>query len=173
MTEQVIPYHDAHDIMPDEECILCAEKHYSYAMQLSKEIGYVAINRQKIIGELVAAQWHIYKYNEELANKIRDIRHFVQERMHHLVEWDSLCVKFDELIAQDKAETLAKTSDASKWAEGLVGNISDLWIKFPKIKELYEQFLGEKNVGGGCSSCRLKRLNRRYREILNREFMLT
>lgn len=170
MTEQVIPVHDEFSIKPDEECILCGEKHYSYAKRLAQEIGYVAVNRQDIIGELVAAQAHTNKYDEELANKIRDIRHLVQERTEILIDWNPICIRFDELIAADKAESLKKFSDMVSWFKSLVGEKPIPPEKVKRLEELFGAFSSERNRGGGCSSCKLKRLNRQYREILGKEF---
>ena len=45
---------------PDRACDICGEKHFSAALTLAEEKGYFAINRQRIIGELVAASWHIF-----------------------------------------------------------------------------------------------------------------
>ena len=164
------PYHDAHDILPDEECIMCGEKHYSYAMELAAEIGYVPVNTQKIIGQLTAAQWHVFKYDEQLANDIRDVRHYVQERTPDLIDWKPICIKLDELIKKDKEASLLKYAEAKGWLNSLIGERNVAEDRMPRLKQLHAEFLSEKNVGGGCSSCRLRRLTRKYKEILGREF---
>jgi hypothetical protein len=158
-------YHDAHDILPDEECILCAEKHYSYAMELAEEIGYVAVNRQKIIGQLTAAQWHIFKYDVKLANDMRDIRHLVQERQHDLIDWKPICIALDALIEKDKAENKKIFESVISWASDLLG-APPPESKISILKNLFEEFSEKKNSGGGCSSCRLKRIKREYRAKL-------
>ena len=166
MTE---PYNDAHDILPDEQCIMCGEKHYSYAMELASEVGYVAVNNQKIIGQLVASQWHVNTYDEKLANDIRDIRHYVQERTPELINWKPICIRLEELVRKDKEESLKKYSDAVSWMKSLVG---EKILDEDKLKYLYDshsKFLSEMG-GGGCSSCKLKRLKGKYRNLLTEKF---
>lgn len=90
-----------HIIKPDEPCIFCAEKHLSTAMMLVKEIGYLAVNRQAIIGELVAFQWHIYQLDFKLAEKARNIRHLIQNRKE-----SEITTQFEELASEiDKMMT--------------------------------------------------------------------
>lgn len=96
-----------HLIRPDEPCLFCAEKHISAAMQLANECGYETPNRQKIIGELVLAQWHVYRTHYPLAEKLRDIRHLVQSREESKIgsSWSDVCTEIDMLIQnqlQDK-----------------------------------------------------------------------
>ena len=89
-----------HLIRPDEPCLFCAEKHIAAAMQLANECGYEAPNRQKIVGELVLAQWHLYRKNYSLAEKLRDIRHLVQSREESKIgtAWTEICMDVDSLI---------------------------------------------------------------------------
>lgn len=89
-----------HLIRPDEPCLFCAEKHLAAAMQLANECGYEAPNRQKIVGELVLAQWHLYRKNYSLAEKLRDIRHLVQSREESKIgtAWTEICMAVDSLI---------------------------------------------------------------------------
>lgn len=87
-------------IRPDEPCILCAEKHLSTAYALAQEFGYVPINRQRIIGELAAAQWHIWKTDEAIAEAIRDIRHAVQERTKE-ISWEQTLMNMDNLATKE------------------------------------------------------------------------
>ena len=87
-----------HSIRPDEPCVLCAEKHLSTAYALSQECGYVPINRQRIIGELAAAQWHSWKTDGALAEMIRDIRHAVQARSSS-IEWVNALQIMDRLAS--------------------------------------------------------------------------
>lgn len=85
--------------LPDEQCDICAEKHFSTAKRLSEEFGYVAINRQDIIGELSAATWHVYRQNIYIAEKIRDLRHKIQARqIPESKEWQDICFDFEELL---------------------------------------------------------------------------
>lgn len=88
-----------YSILPEEQCDMCAEKHFSTAKRLSEEFGYVAINRQDIVGELSAATWHIYRQNISIARKLRDLRHKIQMRQTpELNEWQDICLDFEELL---------------------------------------------------------------------------
>lgn len=82
-------------IYPAEGCELCAEKHLSTAYALAGEAGYVAINRQRIIGELTACALHLYKEHAELAEKVRAIRHLIQQRREAEVDWHPLLTAMD------------------------------------------------------------------------------
>lgn len=95
-----MPLTDAHEILPSEPCIFCAEKHLSYAYHISKEVGYAAPNRQDIIGALVAAQWHIHRDNYPFAVKLRNARHLIQERQESSVQWLPLLVEMDAIVTQ-------------------------------------------------------------------------
>lgn len=89
-----------HLIRPDEPCLFCAEKHLAAAMQLANECGYEVPNRQKIVGELVLAQWHLYRKHYSLAEKLRDIRHLVQSREESKIgtAWTEVCFEIDSLV---------------------------------------------------------------------------
>ena len=82
-------------IYPAEGCELCAEKHLSTAYALAGEAGYVPINRQRIIGELTACALHLYKEHAELAEKVRAIRHLIQNRNETAVDWHPLLTAMD------------------------------------------------------------------------------
>lgn len=89
-------------ITPEAECIFCGEKHFSTAMALAHELGYVAVNRQSIIGELVLAQWHIWRKDFQLAESLRDLRHIIQNRRENELknEWEIISEHFDKLIKE-------------------------------------------------------------------------
>ncbi len=82
-------------IYPAEGCELCAEKHLSTAYALAGEAGYVPINRQRIIGELTTCALHLYKEHAELAEKVRAIRHLIQNRNEAAVDWHPLLTAMD------------------------------------------------------------------------------
>ncbi|MBR7149707.1 MAG: hypothetical protein IKD01_01655 [Oscillospiraceae bacterium] len=85
--------------LPDRPCDLCGEKHFSAALALAEERGYTPVNRQRIIGELVAAQWHIYEKHPVTAEKIRSIRHTIQARKKvYESDWESVCRDFEEIL---------------------------------------------------------------------------
>ena len=84
---------------PDRACDICGEKHFSNALILAEEKGYFAINRQRIIGELVAAAWHIFEKHRPTAEKIRDLRHKIQERKRvYLTDWESIAIDFEKIL---------------------------------------------------------------------------
>lgn len=91
-----------HIIKPDEPCLFCAEKHLATAMMLAKETGYVPVNRQYIIGELVAFQWHVWQTHYALAEKARDLRHLIQNRREKEIttQWEELSKLIDEYVTE-------------------------------------------------------------------------
>ena len=84
---------------PIEGCLYCAEKHLSTAAALARELGYIPINRGYIIGEIVAACWHLYGTNLKkalsLSDKLRDFRHKIQSR-----DDDSSCMDFSPYLKE-------------------------------------------------------------------------
>lgn len=78
---------------PIEGCLYCAEKHISTAAALAREVGYSGVNRGYIIGEIVAACWHLIGMKldscDKLAAKLRDFRHKIQSRKE-----DEFCTNF-------------------------------------------------------------------------------
>ena len=91
-------------LLPAAHCVLCAEKHLSTAYALAQECGYLTPNRQAIIGQLVATQWHLYAEHRELAGKVRDIRHIIQQRKENEIEWAGVLAAVDAL-AKNEVET--------------------------------------------------------------------
>lgn len=102
---------------PIEGCLYCAEKHLSTAAALARELGYIAVNRGYVIGEIVAACWHLNgtKIPEaiSLADKLRDFRHKIQNRAD-----DKECQDFapyleeiDKLINTEKTKLESKSED--------------------------------------------------------------
>lgn len=98
-------------IYPAEGCVLCAEKHLSTAYALAGEAGYVQINRQRIIGELTACALHLYKEHKELSEKVRAVRHLIQNRNEAAVDWHPLLTAMDALAT---AATLEDTTTTTK-----------------------------------------------------------
>lgn len=68
------------DIGPEDSCLICAQKHFLAAEGAIKEPGYEKSekNHDFAIRELVLAAPHVQQDFPELAQKIRDVRHFVQ-----------------------------------------------------------------------------------------------
>ena len=89
---------------PTEPCVFCAEKHYSTAMRLAQECGYEAPNRQFIIGELCACQWHLHRHNEVLAEQVRGIRHLIQLRREEEIDWIPVAKEIDALATKEAQE---------------------------------------------------------------------
>lgn len=102
-----MPEIDAHDILPSEPCVFCAEKHLSYAYHLSKEVGYSQPNRDDIIGALVAAQWHVHPFSMPIAKALRVIRHQIQERKEADVDWLPVISAMDTLVTSTIREISA------------------------------------------------------------------
>lgn len=93
-------------IYPEDGCVLCAEKHLSAAFALAGEAGYVAVNRQRIIGELTACALHLYKEHPELAEKVRAMRHLIQQRREAEVDWMPMLEEIDRLAAAEAKKLL-------------------------------------------------------------------
>lgn len=89
-----------HSTAPTEPCLYCCEKHLSTAWALARERGYVAVNRQAIIGELVGAVFHLPLDEMELSAKIREARHAIQDRegKEKAIDWEGLVRSIDSLI---------------------------------------------------------------------------
>ena len=87
MDGKPVPKYDAHNVRPTEECVFCAEKHLATAYALAQENGYADANRYRIIGELVEAQWHIWRKSVQLAEMLRAMRHEIQMRNEASVDW--------------------------------------------------------------------------------------
>ena len=85
-------------IAPAEECVQCGEKHLSTAYALAQERGYETPNRQRIIGELVLAQWHIWKKDLKLAEAMCAVRHLIQYGKIAEVDWMELLTGMDALV---------------------------------------------------------------------------
>jgi hypothetical protein len=95
------PTSKEHYIVPTEPCALCAEKHISTAYALAQECGYAPVNRQRIVGELVACQWHLFKDHANLAELVRGIRHCVQRRREAEVDWHPILTAVDFIAAKE------------------------------------------------------------------------
>lgn len=98
-------------IYPATGCELCAEKHLSTAYALAGEAGYVSINRQRIIGELTACALHLYKEHAELAEKVRAMRHLIQQRREAEVDWNPLLAEIDALAAAEAKKILEEQTN--------------------------------------------------------------
>lgn len=92
---------EGHGKNPEAQCVACAEKHISYALALSKEAGYVPVNRQRIIGELVAAEIHLYRKWPAMAERVRTLRHCIQDRNEEAADWTGLCLEIEALMHQE------------------------------------------------------------------------
>ena len=79
---------------PEDQCVFCAEKHAGTAYALACEVGYRAITRQRIIGELSLAAWHVWDINRPLAERIREVRHAVQ--LGDQPKWKELMSSIDK-----------------------------------------------------------------------------
>lgn len=94
--------------LPEEPCDICAEKHFSTAFALANEKGYAdPQNFDRIIGELTCATWHTFEAHRELAEKLRDLRHYIQlRRQADNSRWLLASLDFKELLKFKQEEWL-------------------------------------------------------------------
>lgn len=93
-------------ILPTDECLLCAEKHFSTAYALASESGYEGPNRLSIIGQLCLAQWHCFRADPGLAGLMRDIRHLVQQRRETEIDWGPAATAMNLAAAAEAAKLM-------------------------------------------------------------------
>jgi hypothetical protein len=91
---------DDYSKKPEDFCVLCADKHFSTALTLSKESGYEYLNKRYVVGELVLLQWHLGKKYQLYCKKIRYLRHLWQIGNYSEAEplWKPLGEELDEII---------------------------------------------------------------------------
>ena len=87
--------------LPTDECVFCAEKHFSTAKRLAVERGYEGPNRQDVIGEICLAQWHCWHVSPACAESMRKARHLVQLRREGEVEWAEISRMVDALASAE------------------------------------------------------------------------
>ena len=92
---------------PREPCLYCAEKHLATAASLAREQGYAGVNRGFVIGELVAACWHLYGAGPEaalLSDHLRAFRHRIQSRTEDetATDFTPYLLAIDVLIRQQE-----------------------------------------------------------------------
>ena len=66
-------------ILPTEQCIACAQKHFDEAWTAWVEFGYRAVNRRFVRGNLRSVVLHTYKAWPETAKLARECALLVQE----------------------------------------------------------------------------------------------
>lgn len=67
---------------------LIGELYFCAAFRLAFECGYESVNRAMIVGDLSLAQVHLFRYNYNFAERIRDIRHRIQRSEFNSVSKD-------------------------------------------------------------------------------------
>lgn len=93
---------------PADACLYCAEKHLATAAALARELGYSAPNRGYVVGELVAACWHLAAERsaeaDALAADLRDFRHKIQSRAadESTADFGPFLKRIDAMIAATK-----------------------------------------------------------------------
>lgn len=109
-----------YSIGPDDYCPICADKHFSTAMQAAAEIGYEDVNRNMIVGELELARKHLAQI-ANLAEQIRQIRHLVQYRKEKQIGalWLDVCRHINSLIT---AELSKNKGNKNKGKVYVLGN---------------------------------------------------
>ena len=112
--------------LPDEPCDICAEKHFATAFALSNERGYEdPQNFDRIVGELSCATWHTYEAHRSLAEKIRDLRHYIQlRRRADNDRFLAASLEFKEILKFNQAEWLC-TGEIFKEFNGNVWVVSN------------------------------------------------
>ena len=65
---------------PDEPCVICLHKHFSFAYSLMREVGYEEQNTDLIVGNLEGAAEHCRQLNPVVAEQLREARHLWQFR---------------------------------------------------------------------------------------------
>lgn len=99
-------YH-APQTLAAEPCLYCAEKHLATAAALAREQGYAGVNRGFVIGELVAACWHLSGHcnpaARDLSAALRDFRHRIQSREEDetATDFSPYLTAIDNLIRKD------------------------------------------------------------------------
>lgn len=79
---------------------LVGEIYMATAWRLAHECGYSKPNRSVIIGDIAMAQVHLFRFNYEIAERLRDIRHRIQrtEGQHITGDWNILAQNLDVAI---------------------------------------------------------------------------
>ena len=67
------------------------------AAGVGRESGYPPVRRQRIIGELGCASWHLAIEHPEVAMKVRDVRHAIQFDLNPSPDWDGILAEIDPL----------------------------------------------------------------------------
>ena len=95
---------------------LVGELLFSTAWRLSKECGYEGINKYTIIGDLSLAQQHFYRFNYNLSEKIRNLRHLIQrnELSEADINWLIVAQNIDAAITP-KIDTIIDTYGSNMW----------------------------------------------------------
>ncbi len=106
---RLLPIDGPSTISPTEQCLFCAEKHLSTAYALAMESGYETPNRQRIVGELVSAQWHLFRTDYSLAEIIRAARHAIQMREETKVEWAPMLAAVSALVETELDKEKVRT----------------------------------------------------------------
>jgi|GEM_PF-1207376 len=90
---------------PEDNCMICAQKHFTQARRALKECGYEISEdtHDFVIGELGLAICHVQIDYPELAMKIREIRHFIQYWQYAEIEnrWQDVCSEMNQIIRKE------------------------------------------------------------------------
>ena len=96
------PVDSPNRISPGDPCVFCAYKHFHTARRLAEEPFYTAKNRGDIVGELVLAQWHLWKLNHlDLCRQLRDARHLVEHFREKEIDWTPMIEAFDAILTAE------------------------------------------------------------------------
>lgn len=120
---------------PLDSCLICAEKHFTAAMQAMAEFGYKdkRKNRSFAIGEIGLAINHIQVEHPDIAGKMRIVRHHIQYRQENLIggKWDEICTDLYNAITAELASVPASKPvmrNAAPAAAGKSDSIGKIYI---------------------------------------------
>lgn len=90
------------EIQPDDQCVMCAEKHFSAALAMLREPGYTVVDRALIMGDLYAASRHTVRDYPDLAEEFRSLRHLISFRARvPEIKLQHLAAKVDAVVCNE------------------------------------------------------------------------
>lgn len=100
------------------KCPFAGEIYICSAWRLASEIGYMGLNRAMIIGDLALAREQLVRFDKDLDNLSRELRHFVQNSPGAALtdKWRALTQRAAKVIESNLSTFIANyTQDLSTW----------------------------------------------------------
>ncbi len=88
---------------PNTPCLECTQKHFCTALSLANEFSYSDENEAFVIGELGCAILHCMVEYPDLASRIREARHFVQDETPEKVDWQGIYKTIKKKINEENS----------------------------------------------------------------------